>query len=589
MEDNSNTTPPKWKRPEEVMRQHMLKKRRALAARMSRSSSASEIQSVTDSLNSSLGDSKPSITRNCFRRSSSGVKRSADGTPVLAELDASSDNTLFHLLNSDNPPASSPSTIPTSFSSLFKSINVDKKESLSSGIGEKKGASRVPVDWTLRTKVRFMSPKPFPFNATLRTCEEASGITGFVRCLDTGNTESSLDTSPNARLHQCCLLWQHPWLPWLDLYPRQAARVSVTDSTLNIAAIPTLRDSLQRDWAKSFQSLFQLVRARQCPYFYVCANNFTCLFRAAGMCGISETHALITPTTRGFRQLLKEEDVEFTMPLKKSSVKRKSLDGASSESGYETLDSVNGEASSQNVKRECEDEKEDLEDEKDAEEDDVSNDKWLESMGIEAAEIRRLNTVQVQQKIDKERDIDKTPESLVMVEGIEAQALFNFLLNCKSCTATTGPLAGVPPTLLSPVAFHGATLRPNKIRVSKVQVENTSFHSVELQGPVLPHAVLALCDLLKPTCEQFSLTFANLEATKALAEATRGPAVQGSPNEKENQSTLPDAPPSCVFGQENLVDCGLSKGLLERFCSSDTTNFQLMESLKFSDGAYSWI
>ena len=50
-----------------------------------------------------------------------------------------------------------------------------------------------------------------------------------------------------------------------------------------------------------------------------------------------------------------------------------------------------------------------------------------------------------------------------MVEGVEAQALFNFLLNCKSCTATTGPLAGIPPTLLSPVAFHGSTLRPNKV------------------------------------------------------------------------------------------------------------------------------
>lgn len=153
--------------------------------------------------------------------------------------------------------------------------------------------------------------------------------------------------------------------------------------------------------------------------------------------------------------------------------------------------------------------------------------------------------------MDKERDIDKTPESLIMVEGIEAQALFNFLLNCKSCTATTGPLAGVPPTLLAPVAFHGATLRPNKVnqhqyhrlviisstqcscfnstyciwilprqvRVSKVQVENTSYHSVELQGPVLPDAVQGLCDLLKPTCEQFSLTFANLEITKVFSEA----------------------------------------------------------------------
>jgi hypothetical protein len=36
-------------------------------------------------------------------------------------------------------------------------------------------------------------------------------------------------------------------------------------------------------------------------------------------------------------------------------------------------------------------------------------------------------------------------------------------MNCKSSTATTGPLAGVPPTLLAPVAFHGATLKSLKV------------------------------------------------------------------------------------------------------------------------------
>jgi hypothetical protein len=64
---------------------------------------------------------------------------------------------------------------------------------------------------------------------------------------------------------------------------------------------------------------------------------------------------------------------------------------------------------------------------------------------------------------DKEKEVDRTPESLIYVEGVEAQALFNFLMNCKSCTASTGPLAGVPPTLLAPVAFHGATLKSLKV------------------------------------------------------------------------------------------------------------------------------
>lgn len=73
---------------------------------------------------------------------------------------------------------------------------------------------------------------------------------------------------------------------------------------VNNAAI---KEALYNEWSESFRSLFHLLRARQCPYFYVCANNFTVLFRAAGICGIPEAHALLSPTTRGFRLLLKQE------------------------------------------------------------------------------------------------------------------------------------------------------------------------------------------------------------------------------------------------------------------------------------------
>lgn len=72
-----------------------------------------------------------------------------------------------------------------------------------------------------------------------------------------------------------------------------------------------MKDALYREWCDSFRSLFHLLRARQCPYFYVCANTFTVLFRAAGICGLSEIHALVTPTTRGFRQSLKQEGRKF--------------------------------------------------------------------------------------------------------------------------------------------------------------------------------------------------------------------------------------------------------------------------------------
>jgi len=65
--------------------------------------------------------------------------------------------------------------------------------------------------------------------------------------------------------------------------------------------------------------------------------------------------------------------------------------------------------------------------------------------------------------LEKESEVDNLRQSLVFVRGVETQALFNFLINCKSAIAMTGVLAGVPPTLLAPTAFHGATLKPLKV------------------------------------------------------------------------------------------------------------------------------
>lgn len=68
----------------------------------------------------------------------------------------------------------------------------------------------------------------------------------------------------------------------------------------------------------------------------------------------------------------------------------------------------------------------------------------------------------------RQRTIDTTKESLVVVTGVEAQALFNWLINCRSAVSNTGPHAGIPPTLLAPVAFTGATLTPLKVRITFV-------------------------------------------------------------------------------------------------------------------------
>lgn len=63
-----------------------------------------------------------------------------------------------------------------------------------------------------------------------------------------------------------------------------------------------------------------------------------------------------------------------------------------------------------------------------------------------------------------EVEVDHRPESLVLVRGSNTFTLLNFLISCRSLVAAAGPQAGLPPTLLSPVAFRGGTMQTLKVR-----------------------------------------------------------------------------------------------------------------------------
>lgn len=72
-------------------------------------------------------------------------------------------------------------------------------------------------------------------------------------------------------------------------------------------------------------------------------------------------------------------------------------------------------------------------------------------------------TVIFRRKEKHEVQMDHRPESVVLVKGMNTLTLLNFLINSKSLIASSGPQAGLPPTLLSPVAFRGATMQMLKV------------------------------------------------------------------------------------------------------------------------------
>ena len=188
--------------PDKVMKIHRFKvKRDALQARMNRSvvgNSTALLNSKRQFQNEAkLSNNRSPKRKNPFVKNESN-KKLKDSKPP--DLEASSDSTLFELLNFKPLATTTTGNLnkkeKLSFDSVLTELDypnsLPEQEAL-------KGEKYIPIDWTLHSKMRLMSEKPFPWNVKLKISEEASSTSGFVRCLDIGEKETTLDTSPNAR------------------------------------------------------------------------------------------------------------------------------------------------------------------------------------------------------------------------------------------------------------------------------------------------------------------------------------------------------------------------------------------------------
>lgn len=206
------------------------------------------------------------------------------------------------------------------------------------------------------------------------------------------------------------------------------------------------------------------------------------------------------------------------MPLKKSENQNKSLDSGNDtqSNSFSNMSEDTAETSKENVSGNGD---EGLAENEESEEED--EEQWLASLGVEASEIRKISKSHARRKQNEECEVDLTDQSILLIEGVECQALFNFLLNAKSTITKVGRLAGVPPTLLAPVAFPGAALKNVQIRASTVRMDNIDYYSMEMKGVILPHVLQYLCGLLKETKDQFSATMVNFPSTNALSKAAQ--------------------------------------------------------------------
>lgn len=454
-----------------------------------------------------------------------------------------SKGTIFdEIHNKDNKVAANLEAPLTSPRKCVRDLNtvsfLDDDDDQASDAELTKPMKDLPIDWSIKSRMRIVCRTQI-VNNTLKSTQEASGLTGFVRCIDPSSAKTNLDSSNESKFYQNLMYWQYPNFPWLNLVQRNAS--SNNKFKLNEEE----SEHLLKDWMICFKNLFQLLKANQCAYFYVLGNNFSVLFRAAGIGGIEEMHAFLTPSTRGFRSMLRDEGIDYTQPLKKTT-----KDEATPNTSLEQQAAV-----------------------ADDEEEDEDELKFLESLGVQTSDINVKEDIKTKQK---EIEDDNGDLSTALIEGVDCQAFFNFLLNAKSTVPQIGRLAGIPPTLLSPVAFLGSSLKQMTTRHSKIRNENEDFSSIEICGALLPHSIHSICNFLSKIKESYSLTMKNFIHTVAFTKASR--------KIIEDLTTLRATGEQCkLVGEVKLSECGIGSKIVENMCRLDDDAINIYERIKFDE------
>ncbi|XP_068747682.1 protein downstream neighbor of Son-like [Montipora capricornis] len=418
-----------------------------------------------------------------------------------------------------------------------------------------KGSETLPLDWSLKYKIRFTSQKSFNWCGTLKTVEEAEGLSNFARChVEENENPISLSGYPSS-FCSATKVWMHPSLPWLDLFPRKSLN-GKPGLKREVQISNEMASSLQKDWVSSFRSLFNLTRTGFCPYFYLVANQNSMLFQAAGLHGEQFVQVFITPTTKGFRDSLRNEGINFTMPH----LEEKSKTQSESDFREDSCDVQDKDAP-----------------EDDSDDENSDKREWLESMGLDKEQFPLLNPNAITpHEITNLRTIDQQPTSTVLVKGPDTHALFNFLLNCKSLVSNTGVLAQVPPTLLAQVAFDGATLR--SLRVNQGIVKHleakgmAQLHTIEISGPILPGCVYVLSQLFKASQK------GNFKATLSANQPT---VAFNVPKRNTNSETV-------SMGNGSHLQQSLSQGQLKYYQDAEQLNGCCLKELECKGGFFTW-
>jgi hypothetical protein len=134
-------------------------------------------------------------------------------------------------------------------------------------------------------------------------------------------------------------------------------------------------------------------------------------------------------------------------------------------------------------------------------------------MGLSASSSTNTNNDRRSISSKKKYSNEKTRSTTILIRDLSSvNSLFNFLLNKsqRTCMALTGPLAGIPPTLISPRSFLNSTLK-----YLNVHFQSNSMVTID-GGPLLPDRIKGLWNLITEKTQQIQMQCTNVERTSTL-------------------------------------------------------------------------
>lgn len=99
------------------------------------------------------------------------------------------------------------------------------------------------VDWSLKSNLKISTKNTFAWSSNhLKSSEESSGVSAFVRCIDleplaSQESNPQIDSSLGGQFHQCCLYWQYPYIPSLTLFPRDSSSKDNNSSSRSFGSL----------------------------------------------------------------------------------------------------------------------------------------------------------------------------------------------------------------------------------------------------------------------------------------------------------------------------------------------------------------